>query len=196
MKKIRTWFLSGLTVILPIGLTIFVLSKLFDFIDGILQEEVVQTFGHTIPGLGLILVVLIVLFAGMFTSNFLGKKIVKHAEKVLGKIPLIKTIFNPLRELVSNLSANKSGSFQKVVMVDFPLKGTKSIGFITSDKMSLNNEAKLCVFIPTTPNPTNGFLIIVEKTDVEVLDISVEEGVKMIVSMGSTMNENINTIES
>jgi uncharacterized membrane protein len=196
MKKIRTWFLSGLTVILPIGLTIFVLSKLFDFIDGILQKPVTQTFGHTIPGLGLILVVLIVLFTGMVTSNFFGKKIVKYAEKILGKIPLIKTIFNPIRELVDNLSADKSGSFKKVVMIDFPLKGTKSIGFITSDKMSLNNETKLCVFIPNTPNPTNGFLIIVEKKDVEVLDISVEKGFKMIISMGSAMNENINTIES
>src|SRR6056297_960858 len=195
MKKIRTWFLSGLSVILPIGLTVFVLSKLFDFVDGILQEWVIRTLGVEIPGLGLILVVLIVLLVGMITSNFLGKKIVKFGETILGKIPLIKTIFNPIREIVSNLSANKSGSFKKVVMIDFPMEGTKSIGFITSDQITLNDEKKLCVFIPTTPNPTNGYLIIVEQQTVEVLDITVEEGLKMIVSMGSSMGKNFNTIE-
>jgi uncharacterized membrane protein len=196
MKSIKTWFLSGISVILPIGLTVFVLVKLFNFIDGILQEFVVEAFGHVVPGLGLILVVLIVLLVGMITSNFFGKKLVKFAERAIGKIPLIKIIFNPIREIVSNLSSNKSGSFQKVVMVDFPMKGVKSIGFITSHDFAINNEDKLCVFIPTTPNPTNGFLVIVEKPAVEVLDITVEEGLKMIISMGSAMNKNINTIES
>src|SRR6056297_2138005 len=196
MKKIRTWFLSGLSVILPIGLTVFVLSKLFYFVDGILQEWVIRTIGFTIPGLGLILVVFIVLFVGMIASNFLGKKIVKFGETILGKIPLIKIIFNPIREIVSNLSANKSGSFKKVVLIDFPMEGRKSIGFITSDQIALNDEKRLCVFIPPTPNPTNGYLIIVEQTAVEVLDISVEEGLKMIVSMGSAMSHNIRTVES
>src|SRR6056297_231055 len=196
MKKIRTWFLSGLSVILPIGLTVFVLSKLFYFLDGILQEWVIRQFGYEIPGLGLIMVVLIVLVVGMITSNFLGKKIVKYGETIIGKIPFIKTIFNPIREIVSNLSANKSGSFKQVVLLDFPMEGTKSIGFITSDQLSVNDEKKMAVFIPTTPNPTNGYLIIVEQTAVEVLDITVEEGLKMIVSMGSAMCKNINTIES
>ena len=196
MKKIRTWFLSGLSVILPIGLTVFVLSKLFYFVDGILQEWVIRTIGYEIPGLGMVLVVLIVLLVGMITSNFLGKKIVKFGETIIGKIPLIKIIFNPIREIVSNLSANKSGSFKKVVLIDFPMEGRKSIGFITSDQIALNDEKRLCVFIPTTPNPTNGYLIIVEHTAVEVLDISVEEGLKMIVSMGNAMCKNINTIES
>jgi len=196
MKKIRTWFLSGLSVILPIGLTVFVLSKLFYFVDGILQEWVIRTIGYEIPGLGMVLVVLIVLLVGMITSNFLGKKIVKFGETIIGKIPLIKIIFNPIREIVSNLSANKSGSFKKVVLIDFPMEGRKSIGFITSDQIALNDEKRLCVFIPTTPNPTNGYLIIVEQTAVEVLDISVEEWLKMIVSMGNAMCKNINTIES
>jgi len=196
MKKIRTWFLSGLSVILPIGLTVFVLSKLFYFLDGILQEWVIRQFGYEIPGLGLIMVVLIVLVVGMITSNFLGKKIVKYGETIIGKIPFIKTIFNPIREIVSNLSANKSGSFKQVVLLDFPKVGTKSIGFITSDQITLNDDKKLAVFIPTTPNPTNGYLIIVEQQAVEVLDITVEEGLKMIVSMGSAMCKNFTTIDS
>jgi len=196
MKKIRTWFLSGLSVILPIGLTFFVLSRLFYFLDGILQEWVARQFGYEVPGLGLIMVVLIVLVVGMITSNFLGKKIVKFGETVLGKIPFIKTIFNPIREIVSNLSANKSGTFKQVVLIDFPMQGTKSIGFITSDQLSVNDENKIAVFIPTTPNPTNGFLIIVEKTMVEVLDVTVEEGLKMIVSMGSAMCRNFTTLDT
>jgi len=196
MKKIRTWFLSGLSVILPIGLTFFVLSKLFYFLDGILQEWVTRQFGYEVPGLGLIMVVLIVLVVGMITSNFLGKKIVKYGETIIGKIPFIKTIFNPIREIVSNLSANKSGSFKQVVLIDFPKEGTKSIGFITSDQIALNEEKKIAVFIPTTPNPTNGFLIIVEEKDVEVLNVTVEEGLKMIVSMGSAMCRNFTTSDS
>jgi len=196
MKKIRNWFLSGLSVILPIGLTVFVLSKLFHFVDGILQKWVIRTIGYEIPGLGLILVVLIVLLVGMITSNFLGKKIVKYGEKIIGKIPLIRTIFNPIQEIVSNLSAKKSGSFKKVVLIDFPMEGRKSIGFITSDQITLNDEKRMCVFIPTTPNPTNGYLIIVEKTAVEELDINVEEGLKMIVSVGSAMSHNIRTVEA
>ncbi len=127
----------------------------------------------------------------MFTSNFVGRKITGWFEKIIGKIPLIKTVYNPIRKIISGLSGEKTESFQKVVMVEFPQKGRKSIGFITNSNFTLKGEEKISVFVPTTPNPTNGFLIIVDRKDVEILDMTVNEGLNTVVSIGSTIDGNI-----
>lgn len=190
-KKIERWFLSGIAVVLPVAVTAFVLVWLFNLLDGILNNFIKEIFSINIPGLGLLALIIIIFLIGMFTSNFIGKKITGWFEKIIGKIPLIKTIYNPIRKILSGLSSEKAESFQKVVLVEFPQKGHKSIGFITNSNFSVDERDNISVFIPTTPNPTNGFLIIVDRKDVEVLDMTVNEGLNAVVSIGSVLEGDI-----
>ncbi|MBN2557428.1 MAG: DUF502 domain-containing protein [Clostridia bacterium] len=193
MKKIRKWFLSGLAVILPVGLTAFILVWLFNLLDGILRDLIALIFGRNIPGLGLLFLLTFILLVGLFTSNFVGSKITGWLERIIGRIPLIKSVYNPLKKIISGLSSDTAESFKKVVVVEFPMKGSKSIGFITNTNFSIGDTDKVSVFIPTTPNPTNGFLIMLDKADVEILDVTVNEGLNMVVSMGSSMEGNLKT---
>ena len=190
-KKIERWFLSGIAVVLPVAVTVFVLIWLFNLLDGILNNFIKKIFNIDIPGLGLLALIIIIFLVGMFTSNFIGKKITGWFENIIGKIPLIKTVYNPVRKIISGLSSEKTDSFQKVVLVEFPQKGRKSIGFITNSDFSVDEKENVSVFIPTTPNPTNGFLIIVDRKDVEVLDMTVNEGLNAVVSIGSALEGDI-----
>ncbi len=194
MKNLRKWFLSGVATILPVGITVLVLIWVFNIFDGVLEKPMIWILGRKIPGLGLVVFVAFVILIGMLTSNLFGKKIAKWGESLLSRIPLINIIYNPIKDVVSTLSNNKSKSFQKVAMVEFPSKGIKSIGFVTNSSFTIDGQEKLSVFIPTTPNPTNGFLVIMEKSEVILLDIPVDEGIKMVVSMGSVMKENIDSL--
>lgn len=191
MKTIRKWFLSGIAVILPLGVTIYVLLWLFNLLDGILGDFVVLVLGRQVRGVGLLAIIILVFVAGVFTSNYVGKKIVGWFQKLIARIPIIKSVYQPITKIVSGFSGENTKSFQKVVTLDFPTKGIKSIGFITNDNISLNQQGKLCVFIPTTPNPTNGFLVLVDEKDVDVLDIPINEGLNLVVSLGSAIQGNI-----
>ncbi len=193
MKLIRKWFLSGIAILLPVGLTAFVLVWLFNLLDGILKGIVSRIFGKDIPGLGLLILLIAIFIVGMLTSNFVGSKIAGWFEKIVGKIPLIKTVYNPIRKITSGLSSDKNESFKKVVLIEFPREGTQSIGFITNNDFSVKGEEKISVFIPTTPNPTNGFLVMVDKCNVEILDVTVNEGLNMVVSMGSAIEGDLKT---
>ena len=190
-KKIKKWFLSGIAVVLPVAVTVFVLIWLFNLLDGILRNLIDRIFGVNIPGLGLLALLIIIFLIGMFTSNFVGRKITGWFEKLIGNIPLIKAVYNPIRKIISGLSSEKADSFQKVVLVEFPQKGRKSIGFITNSNFSVDEKDNISVFVPTTPNPTNGFLIIVDRKDVEVLEMTVNEGLNAVVSIGSALEGDI-----
>lgn len=187
MKLIRKWFLSGIAILLPVGLTAFVLVWLFNLLDGILRGPISKIFGKEIPGLGLLFLVVIIFIVGLLTSNFIGGKITGWFEKLVGKIPLIKTVYNPIRKITSGLSSDKNEGFKKVVIIEFPKEGSKSIGFITNSEFTVADQDKISVFIPTTPNPTNGFLILVDRADIEILDITVNQGLNLVVSMGSAL---------
>jgi len=193
MKLIRKWFLSGIAILLPAGLTAFILVWLFNLLDGILRGLITSIFGKDIPGLGLLFLLLIIFIVGMLTSNFVGSKIAGWFEKLVGKIPLIKTVYNPIRKIASGLSSDKNESFKKVVLIEFPKEGIKSIGFITNSDFSIKGSDKISVFIPTTPNPTNGFLVLADAKDVEILDVTVNEGLNMVVSMGSAIEGDLKT---
>jgi uncharacterized membrane protein len=190
-RKIERWFLSGIAVVLPVAVTVFVLIWLFNLLDGILRNLIDRLFGINIPGLGLLVLIVIIFLVGIFTSNFIGRKITGWFQKIIGKIPLFKTVYNPVRKIISGLSGEKTESFQQVVLIEFPQEGRKSIGFITNSDFSIDEGENVSVFVPTTPNPTNGFLIIVDKKDVEVLDMSVNEGLNAVVSIGSALEGNI-----
>ncbi len=195
MKKFKKWFFAGLATLLPLGLTIFILVWLFNLIDGLTEDLIIWIFGRKYPGLGFAATIVILVLVGMFVSNFIGRKITHFAERVLGKIPIVKAIYNPVRKILAGFSSKTAESFKKAVLIEFPKEGSKSIGFITNNSFTIDSKDRVSVFIPTTPNPTNGFLVLVEREYVEMLDIPVNEALNMVVSMGSSIEGDIKTIK-
>ena len=185
MKKIRNIFIAGLVVVLPIGITLWVLKMLFDKTDAILAGSIYQFTQKNIPGLGVLAVIVIVFLVGLIANNFVGNKITYLIDKILERIPIIKTIYNPIRDIISNVSNADSNNFKKAVFVDFPKEGSQSIGFITKEHVKVNDTDKTAIFVPTTPNPTSGFLLYLTRDDYKELDIPVDVALKAIISLGS-----------
>ena len=192
VKHLRTFFIAGLIVLLPIILTFWILGRVFVFLDSILGKPITSLLGFQIPGLGLILVIVLIFIVGMVTSNVVGKKIAEIVEKVFEQIPILKTIYLPIRDILKNFSNTKSNNFKKVVLVEYPKEGIFSMGFITNESIEVGGTNKTVVFIPTTPNPTSGFLIYLRKGDYKELDIPVDVALKSIVSLGSVSPDVIN----
>ncbi len=184
MKGLRRAFMMGIAAILPIFLTGYVVLKLFNMIDSWLQPSIELYFGQKIVGLGFVLVLVLVFVIGLLTNTYLAKKITGLIDWIFTRIPLIKQIYITMRGLASFSRPNEK-SFKKVVMVEFPSPGIHSMGFITKEEIRDEEKEMVSVFIPTTPNPTNGFLIYVKPEQVKVLDLPVEEGLRSIVSMGT-----------
>jgi uncharacterized membrane protein len=193
MKRLGNWFISGIAVMLPIGVTVYAIVWLFNLLDNVLKEWIVDIFGKTIPGLGIVIMIAVVLIVGVLASNVFGRRLVEFFNKRISKIPVIKLIYNPVNKIVSDFSSKNSDSFQKVVLVDFPMRDAKSIGFVTNSHMNIDDKDLVSVFVPTVPNPTNGHMIIVEKHEVQVIDVSIAEGINMVITMGSVMDKPIHT---
>ncbi|MEK7699179.1 MAG: DUF502 domain-containing protein, partial [Planctomycetota bacterium] len=177
-KDVRKRMLTGLLLILPVYVTFFVIKFLFSFIGGILSPVITQTlhfFGVTMPKtsldefiitfLGLILTFVALYFIGIFAANFVGKFIIKYFENLLTKMPIVKSIYSSVKQVLHAVALPGKQSFKRVVLVDFPKEGTKSIGFVTGVS-ECGDGKKISVFIPTIPNPTTGFLIFVDESAV------------------------------
>lgn len=189
MKKIKAfvkkYFITGLLVILPVWATYYVLSALLSVIDDILADVPAHFLGQRIPGLGIITLVFFVLLVGVFFTNYLGRRIVRISDELLHKVPLVRGVYFTVKQVMETFSLKHQ--FHGVGLVEYPRKGCYSIGFITGETggAHLNLEGRfLTVFVPTTPNPTAGFLLILPETDVKKLAMTVEEGMKFIISLG------------
>lgn len=156
-----------------------------------------QLFGFNIPGIGFIITLIILFVTGLLVTNFLGHKIIKIWENTLGRIPLVRTIYSAVKQVVHALVQPSGQSFRKVLLVEYPRHGVWSIAFLTSDQFtgSPHPEDVLTVFVPTTPNPTSGFIIIIPKKDTIELPITVEEALKMVISLGVVMPEKLSKRE-
>lgn len=192
MKTIRHYFATGLLITLPVFFTLYLIFIIVRFIDGIWGKVInfylKKHFGFGIPGLGLLLAVLTVLGIGFITTNFLGKKVFRALEGWFLKFPFIRQIYPAAKQIVDSFVSKESPAFKKVVLVEYPSKGLWSIGFLTNESFAEANEKAgielLHVLVATTPSPLTGFLVLVPKNNVIVLDISIEEGIKLIVSGG------------
>ncbi|MBW2544200.1 MAG: DUF502 domain-containing protein [Deltaproteobacteria bacterium] len=192
-KKIKGVFLTGIAAIIPVGVTFYVfyliiglMNKLVRIIPARFHPDQILPF-H-IPGLGVIITLILVFIVGLVTKSYLGKKGVVLGEKLVSKIPLVRGIYNALKQLVDALLSDKGQSFKKAVLIEYPRKGLYSIAFVTGEsrgEVQLRTSQK-CVnlFVPTTPNPTSGFYIMVPETDMVNLDMTVEEAFTLIVSGG------------
>lgn len=203
-KGLRGHFYAGLIVILPLFLTIFIINWMVNLIISITMESFFTTFiNNAIKSLGiddnihlkwtiyilyLLSIIVFITFIGYITKNIIGKKITRQINKVIGKLPIIKHVYTTINQIVSLISSSKDGTFKKAVAVEYPRKGIYSIGFLTSEDNESISKATgkdLCnVFIPTSPNPTSGMYICVEKKDVTILDIKIDDAIKLIISGG------------
>ncbi|HHT9136718.1 MAG TPA: DUF502 domain-containing protein [Candidatus Wunengus sp. YC60] len=205
-KDVRRRMLTGLLLILPVYVTFFVVKFLFGFVGGTLSpviKKVLQFYGVALPKtsldefiitfLGLILTFISLYFIGIFAANFVGKSIITYFENLLTKTPIIKSIYSSVKQIIHSISLPGKQAFKRVVLVDFPKAGTKSIGFVTG-ATQYNNEKKLIsVFIPTTPNPTTGFLIFTPEEDVMDSNLTVEDAFKTLFSGGVLTPKDITT---
>jgi len=194
MKRLRRYLIAGILLWVPIGVTFFLLSVLSELVDKTLapippQYQPDALIGVDIPGLwGLLLTFLILLITGVFAANFVGRSLVHWWESVLERIPVVRSIYSAAKNFAEVVFSDSSQSFKKVLLIEYPRKGVYSLAFQTSTQLGeiqgRTGEDVLCTFVPTTPNPTSGVIIMVPRKDVIELDMDVDEALKMIISLG------------
>lgn len=193
--KIRRYLATGLLVWIPLGVTLFLLRVLINLMDGLIPTPLrpENLFGFHIPGLGVILTFTLLLTTGFFAANLLGKKLIGAWEALLARIPLVSWIYSGVKKVAETLLSPHSQSFRKVLLMEYPRKGIWSLCFQTSSDLgevqAHTGQEVVCVFVPTTPNPTSGFIILVPKDDVIELEMTVDEALHMIVSLGVIVPE-------
>lgn len=192
-KSLRSYLLAGLVVWLPILITIGVLRFIVDLLDNTLalipknyQPE--HLLGINIPGFGVILSLILLVGTGIFATNFFGQRLVSWGESILSRIPLVRSIYNAVKQVINTVLSSNGDAFRKVLLIEYPRKGLWSLAFqtgtATQEINTHTNEEMISLFIPTTPNPTSGFLMMIPKKEAIELDMSIEEALKFIISLG------------
>lgn len=192
-NKFKKIFITGLAVIIPIGLTIYVLFFLIDMMDNLLKiipakYQPEALFGIHIPGMGVIITVFLIFVSGLIARSYFGYKIVSSGEDLVNRIPFVRNIYQSIKQVSDSMFTNRRSSFKRVVLVEFPRKGIFTVGFVTGAPgpaiRSKSGQDCISVFLPTTPNPTSGYLVILPENDVIHVDMSIEEALTYIISVG------------
>tara|TARA_Y100000590_G_scaffold447052_1_gene581673 strand:- start:384 stop:1004 length:621 start_codon:yes stop_codon:yes gene_type:complete len=195
VSRLRNYFITGIVVLVPIGITLY-LTKFFISVSSKLIPEEINPNSYLpflIPGLEIILAVIFITLIGYLSLSFIGKKILQLFNDLLKKIPILRTIYSAIGQMAETLAPNKK-SKKSVVLIEYPRKGSWAVGFATKDNKGeiskKTNQNLVNVFVPTTPNPTSGFLLMFPKDEVVYLDMSFEEASKFIVSAGTSNPKN------
>jgi uncharacterized membrane protein len=183
-KKLRRYFITGILVSIPLGVTIFILVWIFLTVDDLLEPLIVQIWGHDVPGVGFGVTVVLIFLIGIIASNLLGKRLIRYGESLIGRVPIFREIYSAIKHIVDSFSAPDKTSFLQVVLVEFPRKGMRTIGFVTNELTDKSGKKTLNVLIPNSPNPMSGFLEIVKEEEVVRTKVSVDQALQMIVSAG------------
>jgi uncharacterized membrane protein len=194
LGRLRAYFLTGVIVTAPISITIFLVWQFLTFLDthvaGLLPARYnpENYLPFSLPGLGLLLMLAFLTLVGMLTAGLAGRTLVRMGERLLSRMPVVRGVYSTLKQIFETVLAQKSRSFREVVLVEYPRRGIGAIGFVTGptrgEIQTRSGEELVNVFLPTTPNPTSGFLLFVPKSDLIHLDMSIEEGIKMVISGG------------
>ena len=193
LKHFRRYLVAGILVWLPIGVTVFLLRILIGLMDRtllLLPEDYrpESLLGFGIPGLGFLLTIVVLLVTGVLAANIVGRSMVGLWESMLHRIPIVRSIYSAAKNFAEIVFSDSSNSFKRVLLIEYPRKGLYSLAFQTSSELGevqgRTGEDVICTFVPTTPNPTSGFIIVVPKKDVVTLDMEVDEALKMIISLG------------
>ena len=200
--KLKAYFFTGILVTAPVMITFFVAYKLIVFVDVSVNKLLPPQFAlnnylpFTIPGLGIIILVVALILIGMFAAGFLGRFFLRLGEWIVYKVPFISSVYSLLKQIFETFLSSKSDAFKKVVLLEYPRKGIWILGFVSTDTegevKDIVKKDMVNVFIPTTPNPTSGFLIFVPREDVVELEMSVEDGIKFVISGGIVSPEELN----
>jgi uncharacterized membrane protein len=192
-KSLRRYLVTGVIIWVPIVVTVLVVRFLLKLMDRTLvvippayQPEIL--LGFNIPGLGLLLSLTILFLTGLLAANLFGRKLVSFSESILARIPLVRSVYSSAKQVAETVLSDGDTSFKRVMLVQYPRKGVWSLCFQTATDLeeiqSRTDSEVVCVFIPTTPNPTSGFILFVPREDLVNLDMSVDEGLRMIISLG------------
>jgi uncharacterized membrane protein len=189
MRFLRRYFLTGLIVLAPTVITAYVAWWGFTKIDNLIEPFQKRYPIIDIPGIGFVIVLLLIVVTGLLASNLIGRRVISLGEAVMNRLPLIRRIYSAIKEVSAVLLSEKNSAFQRVVLIRYPHRDAYALAFMTKDGIEYFNKAVgeelINVFIPTTPNPTSGFLLMMPKRDVVELDMSVEEAMKMVISGGA-----------
>ena len=193
MHTLRRYFVAGLLVWIPLGITLWVLKLLVDLMDQSLlllpeQYRSDALFGFHVPGLGILLTVAIVLFTGMLAANFFGRKLLDVGHAILGRIPIVRSIYGGVKQISDTLFSPEGKAFRRAVLVRYPHPGAWTVALVTgtpeNEVADILGREQIAVFVPTTPNITAGFFLVVPRADTVELDMTVDEALKYIISMG------------
>jgi uncharacterized membrane protein len=199
VRNLRNNFLSGLLVVIPLALTIFVLVWLFITLDNILQPVVtfigvrIDPDFKEIRGLGIIAAIVLLYVAGLITNNFLGKSLFKIIENVIGRIPVLKQLYNSIKQVIEGITGKgiNKDAFREVVFVDFPRKGMATPAFVTNIIKDESGNKLYTIFVPTSPTPWTGYTQIVEEEELTHTNLSIDECLKMVISVGVILPDSI-----
>lgn len=193
-RHLRGYFFAGVLITAPIGITFYVTWLMIRWVDSTVtpllpQEYNPETYLHIgIPGLGLIIVFVVLTFIGWATAGLVGRLWVRISERLLTRMPVVRSIYGAVKQIIETILQQQSNAFREVVLFEYPRRGSWALGFITGqtrgEVQNLTEDEVVNVFLPTTPNPTSGYLLFVPRNELVILDMTVEEGIKMIISGG------------
>lgn len=181
---IRARIVTGLVVLVPLLVTAWVVRLVFQFLDGLLQPFVSQFLGRRIPGVGLLATFILLYFVGLMVQNIGGRTLLYWTERILLRLPVLRDIYGSSKQMIETLAKPGAAGFRRVVAFEYPRRGVRAYGFVTNEMSRPDGGRDIAVFLPTTPNPTSGFLLILPMEEVEPANLTVEEALKMIISGG------------
>ncbi len=192
LTKLKRYLVSGILLWLPLIITFYILKFLFDFLNNTLHlihmnYPTSALFGVDIPGMSFVIALVILLLTGALASNYFGKKLVDYGEKLVERIPLIRSIYKAIKQITYSVLSTNNKSFRKVVLIEYPRVGSYSLAFQTASTIQIDkvHPNLTTVFLPTTPNPTSGFLLLLPADQVTEVNIPVEDALKFIISLGT-----------
>ena len=196
IARLRNYFFTGLVVVGPVSITIYIIWALISFIDSWVKPLLPaiwrpETYGLSVPGIGVAFSILMLILVGAFVANLFGRTIIAFGEQMVSRMPVVRGVYGALKQIFETVLSQSQTSFQKVGMIEYPRKGLYSIVFVSiettgeiKEKCDHTAGGMLSIFLPTTPNPTSGYLLFVPREDVIILDMKVEDAAKMVISAG------------
>jgi uncharacterized membrane protein len=200
MPRLRNYFLTGLVIAAPLAITVYIVWWMVHWIDGWVKPLIPSRYNpeqylpFAIPGIGVVLAIILITLLGFFTANLLGRSLVTYGEGLLGRMPLVRTIYSGLKQMFVTMFTDKTATFNQVVLVEYPRRNLWSIAFVSSQVKGelyeiLNESDKqedqvMSVYVPTTPNPTSGYLLFCKRSELVELDMSIEDAAKLVITAG------------
>lgn len=194
-RRLRNYFLTGLIIVAPLAITAYLTWTFIGWVDSWVKPYIPAIYNpdyylpFAVPGFGLVTALVLITMIGFLTANLVGRSIISFGESLLDRMPLVRSLYKGLKQIFQTVLAEQSGSFKQAALIEYPRRGLWSIVFIATEtkgevNVRLPEDDPISVFLPTTPNPTSGFLLFVPRKDVIVLEMSVEEAAKMVISAG------------